>query len=173
MGDYEDAIALGRQTGTAPDLLLVEKPGGTKYGLGLNFEQPLADDGETGLFGRLGWNDGNHETWAYTECDRHASLGVQLSGIHWGRVEDRVGIAYAVNGLSAAHKDYLEAGGIGMLLGDGALNYGLEKTLEIYYRIQICRYVQLSPDFQFIENPGYNRDRGPVEVYGLRLRFSY
>jgi hypothetical protein len=173
MGDYEAALALGRQTGTVPDLLLVEKPGGTKYGLGLNFEQPLADDGETGLFGRIGWNDGNHETWAYTECDRHVSLGAQLSGIHWGRVEDRAGIAYAVDGLSTAHKEYLEAGGIGMLLGDGALNYGFEQTLEIYYRIQICSYVQLSPDFQFIQDPGYNRDRGPVEVYGLRLHISY
>ncbi len=173
MGDYEAALALARQTGTTPNLLDVEKPGGTKYGLGLNFEQPLADDGETGLFGRLGWNDGNHETWAYTECDRHVSLGAQLSGIHWGRVEDRVGIAYAVDGLSDAHKEYLEAGGIGMLLGDGALNYGLEQTLEIYYRIQICRLVQISPDFQFIQDPGYNRDRGPVEVYGLRLHISY
>ncbi len=173
MGSYDAALALGRTTSTIPDILLVEKPGGTKYGLGLNFEQPLADDGETGIFGRIGWNDGSHETWAYTECDRHVSLGVQVSGIHWGRGEDRVGIAYAVDGLSTAHKDYLEAGGIGMLLGDGALNYGLEQTLEIYYRIQICRYVQLSPDFQFIQNPGYNRDRGPVEVYGLRLHISY
>ena len=173
MGSYDAALALGRATATIPDILLVEKPGGTKYGFGLNFEQPLADDGETGLFGRIGWNDGNHETWAYTECDRHVSLGAQLSGIHWGRVEDRVGIAYAVDGLSAAHKDYLEAGGIGMLLGDGSLNYGLAQTLETYYRIQICRCVQLSPDFQFIQNPGYNRDRGPVEVYGLRLHLSY
>ena len=173
MGSYEEALALGRATSSAPDILLVEKPGGAKYGLGLNFEQPLADGGETGLFGRIGWNDGSHETWAYTECDRHVSLGAQLSGIHWGRDEDRAGIAYAVNGLSTPHKDYLEAGGIGILLGDGALNYGLEQTLEIYYRIQICRFVQLSPDFQFIQNPGYNRDRGPVEVYGLRLRLSY
>jgi len=173
MGDYEDALALARQTGTVPSLFDVEKPGGTKYGFGLNFEQPLADGGETGLFGRIGWNDGSHETWAYTECDRHVSLGAQLSGIHWGRDEDRAGIGYAVDGLSSAHKDYLEAGGIGMLLGDGALNYGLEQVLEIYYRIQICRYVQLSPDFQFIQNPGYNRDRGPVEVYGLRLHLSY
>jgi carbohydrate-selective porin OprB len=173
MGDYEDALTLGRQTGTTPNILDVEKPGGTKYGFGLNFEQPLADGGETGLFGRIGWNDGSHETWAYTECDRHVSLGAQLSGIHWGREEDRVGIAYAVDGLSNAHKDYLEAGGIGMLLGDGALNYGLEQVLEIYYRIQVCRLVQISPDFQFIQNPGYNRDRGPAEVYGLRLHISY
>ncbi len=173
MGNYDDALALASQTGTVPSLLDVEKPGGVKYGLGLNFEQPLADGGETGLFGRLGWNDGHDETYVYTECDRHASLGVQLSGIHWGRDEDRVGIAYAVDGLSTPHKDYLEAGGIGILLGDGKLNYGLEQTMEIYYRIQICSFIQISPDFQFIQNPGYNMDRGPVEVYGLRLRLSY
>jgi hypothetical protein len=173
MGNYDDAIALASQTGTAPSLLDVEKAGGTKYGFGINFEQPLADDGETGLFGRMGWNDGRHETWAYTECDRHVSLGAQLSGIHWNRNEDRAGIAYAVDGLSAPHRDYLAAGGYGILMGDGALNYALEQTFEIYYRIQVCRFAQLSPDFQFIQNPGYNRDRGPVEVYGLRLRVYY
>ena len=117
MGNYDDALALAIQTGTTPSLLNVENPGGIKYGLGLNFEQPLADGGDTGLFGRLGWNDGHHETFVYTECDRHASLGAQLSGIHWGRDEDRVGIAYAVDGLSTPHKDYLEAGGLGILLG--------------------------------------------------------
>lgn len=173
MGSYDQALALGRATSAAPNLLLVEKFGGTKYGFGLNFEQPLDDEGETGLFGRLGWNDGAHEIWAYTESDRHASLGLQVSGVRWGRKEDRLGIAYAVNGLSTSHKNYLAAGGIGILLGDGKLNYGLEQTLESYYRIQLGQYAQLSPDFQFIQNPGYNRDRGPAEVYSLRLHLSY
>ena len=173
MGSYDAALALGRATSSTPDILLVEQPGGTKYGLGLNFEQPLADDGETGIFGRVGWNDGSHENWAYVESDRHASLGAQLSGIHWNRPDDRMGVAYGVNGLSDPHKDYLEAGGIGMLLGDGRLNYGFEQVLELYYRIQVSRFVQISPDFQFIQNPGYNRDRGPVEVYGLRLRVIF
>ena len=173
MGSYDAALALARATSTVPDILLVEQTGGTKYGFGLNFEQPLADDGETGIFGRIGWNDGSHETWMYTECDRDASLGAQVSGIHWMRPDDRVGVAYGVNGLSDPHKDYLEAGGIGMLLGDGKLNYGLEQVLELYYRIPVGRYVQISPDFQFIQNPGYNRDRGPAEVYGMRLHLSY
>ncbi len=133
MGNYEEALALGRETGRYPASSKSRQPGGTKYGFGLNFEQPLADGGDTGLFGRLGWNDGNHETWAYTECDRHGSLGVQLSGAHWGRNDDRVGIAYAVDGLSTRHKDYLEAGGLGLLLGDGKLNYGFEQVLEMYY----------------------------------------
>ncbi|HXY54692.1 MAG TPA: carbohydrate porin, partial [Nitrospirota bacterium] len=173
MGNYDDALELGRATSSTPNLLLVEKPGGTKYGFGLNFEQPLADEGETGMFGRLGWNDGYYETWSYTESDRHASLGAQLSGVHWGRNQDRIGIAYGINGLAPRHKDYLAAGGIGMLLGDGKLNYKPEQVFEIYYLVQIGRYAQLSPDFQYLQNPGYNQDRGPVEVYSLRLHLSY
>jgi high affinity Mn2+ porin len=173
MGSYNAALALGSATSTPPNLMLVQKPGGTKYGFGLNVEQPLMDEGETGIFGRLGWNNGSHESWTYTESDRHASLGAQLSGVHWGRKEDRVGIAYGINGLSTPHKNYLAAGGSGILLGDGKLNYGLEQVIETYYRIQLGRYVQLSPDFQYIQNPGYNRDRGPAEVYSLRLRLSY
>ena len=173
MGSYDAALDLARATSLVPDLHLVEGQGGTKYGFGLNFEQPLANDGETGIFGRLGWNDGQHETWCYTESDRHASLGIQVSGVNWKRPDDRIGLAYGVNGLSSQHEDYLAAGGIGILLGDGRLNYGYEQVFEVYYRIQICSWLALSPDFQFIQNPGYNSDRGPVEVYGMRVRVSY
>ena len=172
-GNYDAALALGRETDTTPSLLAVEGQDGKKYGFGLNIEQPLADDGETGLFGRIGWNDGNYESWSYVEVDQTASIGLQVSGVHWGRSEDRVGIAYGVNGLSTPHEKYLESGGVGILLGDGGLNYGLEQTIEAYYRIQIGSYVQLSPDFQFIENPGYNKDRGPVEIYGMRLHLNW
>jgi len=172
-GSYDAALALGRATSTVPDFPLVGKPGGTKYGFGLNFEQPLADGGETGIFGRLGWDDGSHETWAYTEADQHASLGVQVNGVHWWRKQDCLGVAYGVNGLSTPHKEYLEAGGSGFMLGDGRLNYGYEQVLEAYYRVQLGKYIQVSPDFQFIQNPGYNKDRGPVEVYGLRAHLSF
>jgi len=173
MGNYNAALDLGHATATTPDLLRVEKQGGTKYGFGLNIEQPLADEGETGLFGRIGWNDGTHESWSYVESDRHASIGAQVSGVHWGREEDRVGFAYGINGLSAQHKNYLAAGGIGILLGDGKLNYGPEQALEVYYRVQLGPYVQITPDFQFIQNPGYNKDRGPAEVYGVRAHLSF
>jgi high affinity Mn2+ porin len=173
MGSYEDAIALGNATSTVPDVRADEKPGRTKYGYGLNFEQPIADNGETGIFGRLGWNDGHNETFVYTEVDREASAGVQISGTHWKRAEDHLGIAYAVDGLSSEHRDYLADGGLGMLLGDGKLNYGLEQILEVYYRVQIGKYAQFSPDFQYIINPGYNRDRGPAAVYSMRLRLAY
>jgi len=173
MGSYADAIAIGNATSAVPSVLANEAPGRTKYGFGLNFEQPLADNGETGIFGRVGWNDGHNETFVYTEVDQEVSAGVQISGIHWKRAEDHWGIAYAVDGLSSQHKDYLADGGIGMLLGDGKLNYGLEQILETYYRVQIGKYVQVSPDFQYIINPGYNRDRGPAAVYSMRLRLSY
>ena len=172
-GSYDDALAIGRATSSAPDLLQVEKLGGIKYGLGLNFEHPLADKGETGLFGRIGWNDGAHESWSYVESDRHASLGIQVSGVRWGRDGDHLGIAYGANGLSTQHKNYLAAGGTGILLGEGRLNYGIEQALEIYYSVQLGSYLQISPDFQFLQNPGYNKDRGPAEVYGARVHMSF
>ncbi|MBF0458637.1 MAG: carbohydrate porin [Nitrospirae bacterium] len=173
MGNYNEAAAVGRNTASTPDVFADEKRQRTKYGFGVNLEQPLADDGQTGLFGRLGWNDGHNENFCYAEVDQHLSVGTELSGTHWGRAEDRAGMAYAVQGISKEHRDYLAAGGLGMLLGDGALNYGPEQILELYYRVQIGKFVQITPDYQFIANPGYNRDRGPASVIAMRLRVSY
>jgi carbohydrate-selective porin OprB len=173
MGKYREALDIARATSTIPDVHADEHRGRTKYGFGINLEQPLTDNGETGFFARAGWSDGHTSTWSYTEADRHLSVGVQVSGVHWGRAEDHFGMAYGVDGLSSIHRRYLAAGGIGMLIGDGNLNYGLEQIFEIYYRIQLGRYVQITPDFQNIWNPGYNRDRGPAQVYGLRLHLSY
>ncbi|HEY6281730.1 MAG TPA: carbohydrate porin, partial [Burkholderiales bacterium] len=150
-----------------------DQPGRNKYGFGLNLEQPLADSGETGLFARLGWNDGKTETFAFTEVDRTVTFGAQVAGNHWGRNDDRLGIGFVVNGLSADHRNYLAAGGSGFVLGDGALNYGYEKIVEAYYRIQLGKYAQLGPNFQYIENSGYNRDRGPSMVVGIRLHIEY
>jgi hypothetical protein len=173
MGDYREALDIARVTSSTPDVHGDERPGRAKYGFGINLEQPLADNGETGLFARAGWSDGHTSAFSYTEVDRQLSVGGQVSGAHWRRTEDRFGIAYAGHGLATLHKQYLAAGGIGMLVGDGKLNYGLEQIFEIYYRIQLSRYIQITPDFQNIWNPGYNRDRGPAQVYGLRLRVSY
>jgi carbohydrate-selective porin OprB len=173
MGNYRDALALADQTGTTPSIIAVESVGAAKYGFGLNFEQALADGGDTGLFGRLGWDDGSTESFVYTECDRTVSLGAQISGVHWHRSQDRLGIAFDVNGLSAAHKDYLAAGGLGFQLGDGQLNYGLETIFETYYSYQISKPLSVSFDYQFIANPGYNRDRGPVNVPSIRLHLEY
>jgi high affinity Mn2+ porin len=173
MGIYRDAIAKAQETGTTPDITKDDHPGRIKWGIGFNLEQPLADEGETGVFARLGWNDGKTETFAFTEVDRLATVGLQLSGVHWGRPKDVVGIAYAFEGLSPEHRHYLERGGAGFVLGDGKLNYALEQILEVYYRFQLLRYVQTSLDYQFIQNPGYNRDRGPAHVFAGRIHLSF
>jgi high affinity Mn2+ porin len=173
MGDYRSALTRGRATGATPSVSLDERPGRVKYGFGLNVEQPIADGGETGAFLRLGWNDGRTETFVFTEVDRVVSLGLQVSGARWGREDDRLGIGYAFDAISRPHRDYLAAGGSGFMLGDGRLSYGLERLLEVYYRWQPLRYLQVSPGFQYIQHPGYNRDRGPAYVFSLRLRLGY
>ncbi|HUL31754.1 MAG TPA: carbohydrate porin [Thermodesulfobacteriota bacterium] len=174
MGKYRDALDIAQLTNTTPDVFVLNKePGHVKYGFGINLEQPLADNGKTGLFIRAGWADGRTTAWSYTEADQHLSIGARLSGVHWGRPEDHIGIGYGLQDISNLHKKYLEEGGIGMLVGDGALRYGVEQIVEAYYRIQLGKYIQVSPDFQYIRNPGYNRDRGPAQVYGVRFRLIY
>jgi high affinity Mn2+ porin len=180
MGDYKEALAIAAARGTAPSIDADDREGRHKYGFGINAEQPLADNGDTGLFMRWGWNDGKTETFAFTEVDQESSVGVQLAGSHWGRRDDRLGLAVVSEGLSAPHRQYLQAGGCGFLLCDGRLNYGHEQILETYYRFQIVwpespgpvRW-QLSPDFQEIRHPGYNRDRGPVHFWAVRLHVEY
>jgi high affinity Mn2+ porin len=170
MGRYAEALALHP---SAPDIVADDRPGRTKYGLGLNVEQPLADSGETGAFLRAGWNDGRTEDFAFSEVDRHFSVGLQLAGTRWRRAADHLAVALLVHGLSADHRAYLAAGGKGFLLGDGALNYGLERVIEAYYRIQWGSYTEVSPAVQYIANPGYNRDRGPAVIATLRLNVRY
>jgi hypothetical protein len=173
MGTYRDALALAQQTGTTPDITATRRRGNVKYGFGLNFEQPLGDDGNTALFGRYGWCDGATESFAYTEADRTLCLGGQLSGARWHRPNDHLALAVVQNDLSGAHKDYLAAGGLGFLLGDGRLNYGSEQIVESYYSYQLAKPLGLSLDYQFINNPGYNRDRGPVSVLSFRVHLEY
>ena len=180
MGDYAEALASAPATGVPPDIAATDRQGRHKTGCGINAEQPLADDGNTGVFVRLGWQDGRTEDFAFTEDDRVASGGGQLSGVHWRRPDDRLGVAAAVEALSAVHRDYLAAGGSGFLLGDGRLDYAHEQILETYYRAQwgwspggVALRLQLSPDFQYIRNPGFNQDRGPVHFYALRLHLEY
>jgi carbohydrate-selective porin OprB len=172
MGIYEDAIAIAQATGQLPDIRADDQPGRHKYGFGLNGELPLADDGDTGLFMRAGWNDGRTESFVFTEVDRTLSGGLQLSGAHWGRPTDHFSIALAINGLSSIHADYLALGGEGFVLGDGALNYGREQILEAYYSFTPVAHLTLSPDLQLIHNPGYNRDRGPARFVGLRAHLE-
>lgn len=173
MGVYRDALAIAEANGTAPDIRADDRDGRRKYGYAVNAELPLADDGDTGLFARAGWNDGKIESFVFTEVDRDLSVGAQISGAHWRRPRDRLGIAVDINGLSRDHRDYLAAGGSGFVLGDGALDYGREEIAEIYYALQPIAHVTLGPDFQFIRDPGYNNDRGPARFIGIRAHLEY
>jgi len=180
MGIYRQALAIAAADGTVPSIVADDRPGRQKHGFGLNLEQPLADGGDTGAFVRWGWNDGHTESFAFTQVDELLSFGAQLAGTHWGRPDDRFGLAMASEALGTPQEQYLAAGGLGFLVGDGHLNYGHEQILEAYYRFEHIWperpgpiHWQLSPDFQYIQNPGYNRDRGPVHFWGVRLHLEY
>jgi high affinity Mn2+ porin len=167
MGSYREALA---EMPVGPDITL-SRAYRIKYGFGLNWEQELSDD--VGVFGRLGWNDGQTESWAFTEIDSTASLGVLIKGCSWCRPGDRLGLALLANGLSNAHKDYLAAGGLGFIIGDGRLRYGPEEIVELFYNIEFRKGIYTTVDFQAVNNPGYNRDRGPVGILGVRVHFEY
>jgi high affinity Mn2+ porin len=142
-----------------------------KYGFGLNWEQAVAKG--AGLFSRLGWNDGHQEAWTFTDANWTASLGVSVKGRAWRRPDDTFGLAGVVSGASRDNQKFLQAGGLDMLDGDGALNYGCEKILETYYDYRICKHVHSTLDYQFITDPAFNRDRGPVSVFGARLHWEF
>jgi high affinity Mn2+ porin len=146
--------------------------GGVKYGFGINFEQELNDN--LGVFARLGWNDGKTATWAFTEIDQSVSAGLNYTGKQWGRAEDVVGLAGVVNGISDEHRAFLNAGGYGFIIGDGKLpNYSTEKILEAYYSAKINKNLFISGDYQFVQNPAYNADRGPVNVFAIRAHVEF
>jgi high affinity Mn2+ porin len=143
-----------------------------KYGFGLNLYQELTQ--QLRAFARVGWNEGQHESWAYTETDQVAEIGADLTGEYWDRPNDKWGVAYAIEGLSNQHREYLAHGGLGFILGDGNLSYGREKVLETYYTFPLSPWpgFYLAFDFQYIDNPGYNRVRGPVYIPGARLHIE-
>ncbi len=172
MGRYVDALALA-PPGGPPSITAVERRGTVKTGLGINFEQALADGGATGMFGRLGWADDSRESFNFAECDEFYSFGGQLSGARWHRKDDRIGIGYAISGISRSHRNYLAAGGVGLALGDGRLNYGQERTFEAYYSYQVAKPLVVSLDFQDVQDPGYNRDRGAATLWSVRLHMQF
>jgi high affinity Mn2+ porin len=167
MGNYNQSIAISPES---PDIKTSEKYGHTKYGFGLNFEQEITKD--LGVFLRAGWNDGKNETWEFTEIDRSVSCGLSLNGERWNRKNDNIGLAYVVSGLSAPHRNYLKAGGLGFELGDGNLNYAAENLLELYYSMELIKNINVSGAYQFIGNPGYNKDRGPVNIFSIRVHIE-
>ena len=172
MGRYRDAVALAARSNGPPDITRTRRSNTRKYGFTLNAEQPLTEEGETGLFARLGWNDGATETFAYTEADWTMSVGAQIAGSLWRRGDDRLGLAVAANGLSNAHADYLAAGGLGFELGDGRLSYRPETIAEAYYLAQVVKWAAVTVDYQFIADPGDNAARGPVSIVSVRLHLQ-
>ncbi len=172
MGDYRESIgAFEAGLTPAPDITFTRRPGRVKFGLGLNLEQELPH--EVRWFLRYGWNQGQQESFVYTEADHTIDFGADVQGNQWGRKHDRGGAAFVSNGLSDVHRQYLALGGLGFLLGDGRLTYGRETIFEGYYTAHLWRGVFGSLDLQHINNPGYNRDRGPVWVPALRLHVDF
>jgi high affinity Mn2+ porin len=172
MGSYREAIDNFRAGLTSvPEITAHPLQTTIKYGFGVNFEQPLND--WMGVFGRWGWNEGRHESYAYTEVDQTIEIGAGGTGKRWGRKFDRAGVVFVSNGISRDHQEYLALGGAGFLLGDGRLNYGRENIFESYYTMHAWRGVYPSIGVQHINNPGYNRDRGPVVVPTLRLHVEF
>ena len=165
MGSYTDAAAL-----TPADITRTRRFS-RKYGVGVNLEQQITDD--LGVFARLGWNDGRREEWAFAEIDRTVSAGISLKGTRWGRPDDTFGLAGVVNGLSDPHRRYLTRGGVGFQLGDGGLSYDVEEIVETYYSAKLFKYFFLSGDFELVNHPGYNRDRGPVPLFSLRVHVQF
>jgi high affinity Mn2+ porin len=172
-GNYRDALELTLiYPGLDPtDAIQLTRTGRTKYGYYVNLEQPLSDD--VGVFGRWSWNNGKNEIVAFTDIDSSLSLGTSIKGRAWGRPDDKIGIAGALNMLSPDHRDYIAAGGLGILIGDGRLNYRPERILETYYAINLGKALTLTLDYQYMVNPAHNADRGPVSFFSGRLHGEF
>lgn len=171
MGSYEEAVQASHSgQGLRPVIEDHRREGRVKYGFGLNVEQELTS--ALRMYGRWGWNEGKNESFAYTEVNETFQVGADHSGERWRRPQDKVGVAFVSNGISSAHQQYLRSGGLGFLLGDGDLDYGRESIVESYYTWHAWRGFFGGPDFQYITNPGYNRARGPIPVFGLRLHID-
>jgi high affinity Mn2+ porin len=171
MGLLDDAVRGAASTGTAVDIAAVRQYR-SRAGASLDLEQQLAAD--LSLFVRLGKAAGNVEAYEFTDIDRTLSMGLSLQGTRWHRPRDTLGLAAINNGISAARERYLNAGGLGILVGDGRLpNPGPEQIIESYYSLAVFRAAHASLDYQWINHPGYNRDRGPVSVLTVRLHAQF
>ena len=170
-GTYGQAIALAARTGGVPDVTATRRNGTLKYGFGVSWDQELTED--IGVFGRLGWNDGKTESFAFTAIDRLATGGVSVKGTRWRRKFDTAATEVTVSGLSAVHAQYLAAGGHDFLIGDGALRYGPEIIWESYYNARLFPSFFAGVDAQHVDNPAYNRQRGPVWIGSLRLHMEF
>ena len=173
---YDTRAHMGSYQDTLNNPALEENIGLTaayrhKYGFGINLEQEIRKN--LGVFARLGWSDGKNQTYEFTDVDRTVAAGISLKGGQWRRPQDTLGLAVVVNGISAVHRQYLAAGGLGITVGDGALDYSAEAIVEAYYNWKIAKHFQLTPDYQFAQNPASNRARGPVNLVALRLHTEF
>ena len=178
MGSYREAVIdflngtdTERYGVTVPTITLHEHYGALKYGVGYNMEQELTENLRVG--GRFGWNEGQHESFAYTEVDQTVELCADYAGARWHRPVDKVGLAVTSNAIKKDHQNYLRYGGLGFLLGDGNLNYGRENIVEGYYNLHTWRGLFYAVDVQHIGDPGYNRDRGPAWVGTVRMHVDF
>jgi hypothetical protein len=178
MGSYREAVEAflngsdkAKYGVTVPTITLHEHVGALKYGLGYNAEQELTEN--LRVFGRFGWSEGQHESFAYTEVDQTVEAGGDYTGSRWHRAQDKIGLAAVSNAIKRDHQNYLKNGGLGFILGDGKLNYGRENIFESYYTVHAWRGLFYSVDVQHIANPGYNRDRGSAWVGAVRAHIDF
>jgi hypothetical protein len=172
MGNYREAVrAFLDGADKTPTITLHEHFGALKYGFGYNTEQEVT--GNLRVFGRFGWNEGQQESFAYTEVEQTVLGGADYAGTRWRRPVDKIGLAVVSNAIKRDHQNYLRLGGVGFLLGDGNLNYGRENIVESYYNWHAWRGLFYAVDVQFIDNPGYNRDRGPAWVGSARMHVDF
>jgi hypothetical protein len=172
MGVYREAVnAYLAGVDAKPEITAHEHFGAAKYGFGYNFEQPVGE--HLRVAGRFGWNEGKHESFAYTEVDQTVLFGADYDGAQWGRASDKVAVAFVSNAIKRDHQNYLAVGGLGFLLGDGRLHYGRENIEETYYNLHAWRGLFFALGLSHIDNPGYNRDRGPVWVPSVRAHVDF
>ena len=170
-GAFADAIALAQAAGQPADINAM-RAYSSRPGVSVNLEQQINES--VGVFARAGWADGRIEPWDFTDIDRTVSAGLSINGKKWGRPDDTIGIAGAINGISGVHQAFLNAGGLGILVGDGQLPHPApEQIFEAYYSYALSSSCKVSFDYQFIANPAYNTDRGPVNVFSGRFHWTF
>jgi high affinity Mn2+ porin len=171
--NYNDAVEKKLHgTDTTMDAIYGKDYGQKKIGFGLSADQELSRT--VNAFLRLGWNDGKTATWAFAEIDNILSGGIRITGQGWKRSADNIGIAVMSNGISGGHRNFLNNGGYGFMIGDGKLpDYGRENIAELFYESKIFNNLWATADYQFVTNPAYNKDRGPVHVFAVRIHIEF
>jgi len=159
-------------TDTSLDVIYGKDYGGKKYGIGMSMNQAFST--RISAFMRMGWNDGKTATWAFAEIDNSGSIGMRYYGIGKGRSSDNIGVALVSNGISSGHRNFLNTGGYGFMIGDGKLpDYSRENILEFFYQVKLFEFVFATIDYQFVSNPAYNPDRGPVSLFAARVHINF